>query len=288
MRLYHAGSELVLIVCLMLTGCADLSIQRPTPTAASVTQATVPPADHHFAPSTSSPPQPTDTGWVQMEPGVEIRTLQVQHHERLAPIRAVRLDPAYVTFGAGYAPDTLPNIGQWCEQTGVRVVINGGFFQPDYQPSALVISNGLAYGTSYQGLGGMFAVDATGKVSLRYLGETPYHPDELLQEAIQSWPMLVLPGGRVGYANPDEGEVARRSVLAMDYAGRVLILAFMSSAFTLHELGPWLLATDMEIDAALNLDGGSSTGLCVKDSSGQSEIVQAFSPLPLVLSVYQR
>jgi hypothetical protein len=74
----------------------------------------------------------------------------------------------------------------------------------------------------------------------------------------------------------------------MDYAGRVLILAFMSSAFTLHELGPWLLATDMEIDAALNLDGGSSTGLCVKDSSGQSEIVQAFSPLPLVLSVYQR
>lgn len=68
----------------------------------------------------------------------------------------------------------------------------------------------------------------------------------------------------------------------MDTNGRVLLIAVPFSAFTLTEFGLWLSQSDLEIDRALNLDGGASTGLFV--SAGElNEQIDAFEPLPLVL-----
>ncbi len=203
----------------------------------------------------------------------------------LAAVTAVRLDPAQVRFRVGYDSITPHLIAAWCATPGVVVAVNGGFFNSDYHATALVIRGGVASGTSYQGQGGMFAVDSAGQVALRHLASAPYAPGESLTEALQGWPMLVA-GGQAVYANPDNTEGARRTVLARDRSGRVLLLVFATSHFALHDLPPWLLASDMDIDSAVNLDGGSSSALCVRGDA--SVLLEAYTPLPLVLLVEPR
>jgi uncharacterized protein YigE (DUF2233 family) len=194
----------------------------------------------------------------------------------------VRFDPSQARFRVHYTPEEPAVFALVCKQPEVLAAINGGFFDEANRATALVISGGGVSGSSYVGQGGMFAVDTSGAVSLRSLAEQPYSPGEPLVEALQSWPMLISPGGRLAYANPNEGERARRSVVAIDQAGRVLFLAFPTSSFTLHELAAWLHQSDLGLDAALNLDGGSSTALCL-DSAEARKQINPYTPLPLVL-----
>lgn len=297
----HRRTPFTAIVILVLAGCS-ISVApaqpapttppvAPTPPAPAVVGSEVPPpqSEHPPAPTaTTATTAPGDTGWLAAEPGVEVRRLRVPHQQMMASITVVRFDPALVQFRVGYTPAEPHMIAGWCalqeHENDVVAAFNGGFFNQDYQSTALVIHDGTASGTSYVGQGGMFAVDVNGGVSLRSLSEYPYDPNEPLVQALQGWPMLVHPGARPAYNDPADQNRARRSVLATDRAGRVLFLAFASSSFTLSELPPWLLASDMEIDAAVNLDGGSSTGLCL-NAANQHEHIRAFSPLPLVLLV---
>ncbi len=227
-----------------------------------------------------------DTGWIDFGQGVHGRRILIQQPDRLAPAHLVRLDPAAVSFRAGYAPDAPRLFGAWCAEEGVIAAINGGFFDAGYRSTALVVARGIASGTSYEAQGGMFAVDAAGTVSLRHLSAQPYSPDEPLLEAIQGWPMLISQGQPTSF-NAVNDERARRSVVAMDRAGRVLLLAFPGSDFTLPELANWLITSDLDLDTAMNLDGGSSTGLCVRTDMYQQRI-DSFVPVPMVLQVVAR
>ncbi len=270
-----------------LAGCGVVSITEtplPLPTLMPTVPITLPspPASRDFPGI-----EPGDTGWVATEPGVELRRLQVVWNERLALISMVRLDPAYVQFEVGYAPDQPLPLTTWHVRAGAVATINGGFFDTHNRSTALIIRGGVASGVSYQGSGGMFAVDRNGGISLRYLVEEPYDPHELLLEALQSWPMLIKPGGTLVYTGANDGQRARRSVVAIDRQGRVLLIAVTSHTFTLRGLADWLLASDLDLDAALNLDGGSSTGLYV-DSGEQQLRTDAFVSLPITLMAHRR
>jgi len=72
--------------------------------------------------------------------------------------------------------------------------------------------------------------------------------------------------------------------VAIDRAGRVLLLISPTSDFTLRGLADWLSQSDLDVDRALNLDGGSSTGLYLSDGTLQ-EAIDSFGPLPIVLLV---
>lgn len=234
---------------------------------------------------TPAPPtaQPEDSGWITGT-GMDLRQLRQPYGEGSLDLTIVRLDPAQMRFRVGYEPDPPLALPAWQSLSGARAVINGGFFDEQYRSTALLISDGQSFGESYVGRGGMFAVDANGAVSLRYLAEQPYDPNEPLVEAIQSWPMLIRDGTPI-YSFED-GDRARRSVIALDQAGRVLLIASATSSFTLAELAVWLAQSDLEIDAALNLDGGSSTGLMVR-AGDLRERIDAFVPLPIVLMALQ-
>jgi uncharacterized protein YigE (DUF2233 family) len=214
---------------------------------------------------------------------VDLRRLRLAHGERLAPVSIVRVDPALMRFRVGYAPAAPRPLATWHADANALATINGGFFDENHQSTALVISDGLVSGSSYQGSGGMFAVDAAGNVSLRYLAAQPYDPNEPLVAALQSWPMLIT-DGTLTYTTADDGQRARRSVVALDRSGRVLLIACSGNDFSLRGLADWLLAGDLEIDAALNLDGGSSTGLYL-DSAEEDLRIPAFVPLPITLMV---
>jgi uncharacterized protein YigE (DUF2233 family) len=73
--------------------------------------------------------------------------------------------------------------------------------------------------------------------------------------------------------------------MAQDRNGRILFILASWGSFTLHEFSNYLVASDLELDIALNLDGGTSTGLLLADPPEQ---ISAFINLPTVIAVRAR
>jgi uncharacterized protein YigE (DUF2233 family) len=275
----------ILGLTLLLAGCGASTVApSPPPTRAIATlfPTAAISAAATAAPAASATP---DSGWKAGRPGVELRQMQVgvAPDRAAVPLVIVRLDPAQVRLRVAYAPDRPRGLRDWFEERRPLAAINGSFFSPENQATGLLISNSDVNGQSYEGFGGMLSVALDGGVSLRALRDQPYDPAEPLEQALQSFPMLVFPGGEPA-AIEDDGRRARRSVVAIDRAGRLLLLVSPTSDFTLRGLADWLSQSDLDVDRALNLDGGSSTGLYLSDGALQ-EAIDSFGPLPIVLLV---
>jgi len=140
------------------------------------------------------------------------------------------------------------------------VAINGGYFEPTFQPAGLVRLDGRdVQPRAAEGvLSGIVAIDGAGV--LRLLPRDAAL--EGVHSAIQAGPFLIDPGGAVGVNH--RAASANRSLIASDDHGRLLLL--VTGALTLHQIATLLhdhpQAVGMErIERALNLDGGPSTGL---------------------------
>lgn len=235
------------------------------------------------APQASSTPIVPDSGWTALRDGMEQRIMNVTgaDGEWLESVTILRLDPASFRFDVLYNPGEPKTLSEWRAQSGALLVVNGGFFTEDNEATGLVVSNGQASGSSYEGFGGMFAVTERGP-AIRWLPEEPYDPQEPLLAALQSFPMLLTPGGVPGIP-ADDGQRARRTVVALDEQGRLLFLVSSFGHFTLHGLSRYLDAPDLALDRALNLDGGASSGLLLSDPQ---LFVPAFEQLPTVIAIY--
>ena len=255
-------------------------LPTPFPTATPVPTATV----TSVIPPTNTP-VPDDTGWQPLRPGLEVRSLNVTVGANVERVTLTRLDPTIVTFRVLYTPGTPSLVSAWAHQTGADVVINAGYFTEAYAVTGLTVSNGAVHGVPYGDFAGMFAVTDDGVVSVRWLRSWPYDSSESLREAVQSFPVLVKPGGVMGFpADADDGHPARRTVVAQDRSGRVLLMVAPRGYFSLHALAVWLTESDLDVDIALNLDGGPSSGLWVKNGPQ----IDTFSGVPAVIIVTGR
>jgi uncharacterized protein YigE (DUF2233 family) len=236
--------------------------------------AAVPSGTMTAAPS-STPTPAIPEHWTEVSPGMELRVMQVDIRDVPEPANAivVRVDPEFFTFQVRYDPIGAATVRGWQERTGSILAVNGGFFESNNAPAGLLVADGEVFGTSFDKLnapyddyGGMFTVvgDAIG---IRLLAEVPYQPDEPLDQAVQGFPMLVTSGGRpVDFDLP--GETARRTAVALDQSERVIFIVIDSAEISLSGLRDWLAAADeLAISAALNLDGGPSTGMALAAGS---------------------
>jgi uncharacterized protein YigE (DUF2233 family) len=234
------------------------------------------------APGSSSTPQ--FNVWSEVEPGVELR-----YEDWKSPagdddtVTIVRFDLRHVRLSVGYQPTHPLLLSDWMRKERATAIINGGYFDQQNTATGLVITNGQVFGTSYNGFGGMLSVDDQGHIRLRYLSQQPYDPDERLQQATQSAPMLILPGGKRAQFNADAAS-SRRSVVAMDKQGRLLFIASPGIVFSLDELADQLVKSDLSLNVALNLDGGASTGLYVNAGS-EHVTIDSLARLPIVIIV---
>jgi uncharacterized protein YigE (DUF2233 family) len=122
------------------------------------------------------------------------------------------------------------------------------------------------------------------RAELRWLVQRPYNSYEPLQAALQSFPILVQPGGKLGFpADREDHARARRTVIGQDKNGRILFIVAPEGYFTLHQLSAYLTESNLNLDIALNLDGGGSTGILV---ANPSEIITSDRLLPFVILVY--
>jgi hypothetical protein len=140
-------------------------------------------------------------------------------------------------------------------------VLNGGYFEPDFRPSAWLRDKGVDRAPKLATTkGGALAV-AGERVFVGPLALLGFEPEL----AIQSFPLIVELDGSAGIRT-DDGKRAARTV-ACSANGRlrfVIIAAPRGSGPTLFESVSLLRAappTGFGCDVALNLDGGPSSGV---------------------------
>jgi hypothetical protein len=287
----------IVILLAFLAGLSCLSaIRRPpagTPVPAVTASLAILPSS---TPSSLAELLPTatpvipDTGWQPVKPGLERRLINLFNDQGqwVEHIYLLRLEPGPYQVGLAYDERQPRSLSDWQAETGALIVVNGGYYRVEGEkliPTGLIIVDGQAIGQSYDSFAGMLAVTATGP-ELRWLQQQPYDPDESLLAGLQSFPLLVKPGGELGFpAQYEDNRKARRTVIGQDRAGRLLFMVAGRGHFTLHQLSVYLVNSDLELDIALNLDGGPSSGLLLAEPA---EGTPALSPLPVVITVHPR
>ena len=234
-------------------------------------------------------PSPAPDSWQLLRPGLERRRLDVVNEQglRIETLTILRLEPKLFQFKVAY--HTVPqSLEAWQAETQALIVINGGYFwqkEELYYPTGLIVVEGKAIGSTYDTFAGMLAVTKAGP-ELRWLAQKPYNPKEALQSALQSFPLLVKPGGELGFPEKfEDQQTARRTVIAQDKKGRILLIIAPQGGFTLHRLSAYLTASDLDLHIALNLDGGPSTGLLLAEPA---ETIAAYDSLPVVITISPR
>lgn len=229
-----------------------------------------------------------ETGWSLVQQGLEQRVIPIYNdqNQQVETLHIWRLDQKAFRLDVAY--DATPkSLETWQRDTNALMVVNGGYYSIEnerYFPDGLTIVSGQASGRSIR-TGGMLAIHESG-AEVRWLVQQPYNPYERLQAALQSFPVLVEPGGELGFGAERESHAsARRTVIGQDKAGRILFIVAPQGYFTLHQLSVYLTESDLNLDIAVNLDGGGSTGILVADPR---QVISPTRPIPFVILVYAR
>jgi hypothetical protein len=232
-------------------------------------------------PATSAPA----SDWQIIAPGIERRDIDLRlSGARHARAVVLRLDPALVAFRVHYSPDDPHSITGWRDTLPqAAVILNASFFDETHRALGLVVSDGQVFGQSFVGFGGMFQVSTSGARVRSLVGE-PYLGDTPIQ-AVQAFPMLIEAGGVLAPQGDGFDRRSRRTLIAQDGQGRVLVAVIPYDMVSLADLQSWLITSDLNITIALGLDGGKSSGLIVS-VPGHSETYPNLDEVPSVIAVY--
>ena len=266
----------------LLLGLA-VACTEPVATAVPATPFNAPPPTMQPTPTLQVSPTPeADSGWALLQSGLERRTIRLldENGRQTEQITLLRIDPALFQFRIAYSPGQPKPLVTWQEETGALIVVNGGFFTKEFLATGLIVVAGEASGSSYVDFGGMVTIDK-GSTEVRSLVERPYSPSESFDYALQAFPMLVR-NGEPAYQNPDLDR-ARRTVIGMDENGRILLILSSWGSFTLADLSRYLADADFGLVNALNLDGGTSSGLILADPP---ESIPNFVAVPSVITIF--
>lgn len=229
-----------------------------------------------------------DPGWSLLRPGLERRVIRIYNdqNQHVESLYVWRLDQNYFRMDVAY-DQTPKSLESWQRETNALMVVNGGYYSIEnerYFPDGLTIVKGEVSGRSFRS-GGMLAINES-RAEVRWLVRQPYNSYESLQAALQSFPILVQPGGKLGFGAERESHAsARRTVIGQDKDSRILFIVAPQGYFTLHRLSAYLTESDLNLDIAVNLDGGGSTGILVADPR---EIIPPTRPIPFVILIYAR
>lgn len=261
-----------------------ISAACTTPSRSSVSSAVT----YHPTPTLwVNPATPTsvayDGRWRAKSSGVEYALFEATQDNRREWLLVVRLRPEWVRMQVAYAPDAPKTVREWQQLRQAELVVNAGFFDEQNRATGLVVADGQAFGRSYDGFGGMFAL-RNRTPSLQWLRVEPYRPDPSITQAVQGFPMLVMDGAVVE-GIPTSDRRNRRTFVALDRSGRVLFGVTQMAQWRLIDLATYLVASELDIWRALNLDGGGSSGLWLSEPhSGIS--MNSPDPVPSVLLVW--
>ncbi len=225
--------------------------------------------------------------WQALRPGLEIRRLGVAEKSFLV----VRVDLAQLALKVHYDPQSPKTVTSWqAELPDALVVVNAGFFEPDNTTSGLLILDGANVGesfdpaTRYLEHSGMLTIRGE-QAEIHLLSDCSPSKCTQAEQGVQGLPVLIHDALPVDFSLPERE--ARRTVVGIDRDGNLVLIVADEQALTLDELRNALLAADLELVSALNLDGGPSTGMAI-DVEGITIQVGSVSEVSSVIALYAR
>ena len=255
---------------ILLSAC---NLQTIAPTMLAVEPSTTP----------IPPPPIVDTeGWKTIAEGLEER-IYIPENAELAQMMVFRIDPTIYRFRALYRAGDPLSVTEWAQlEPDALAIINANFFDPQNNVLGLLVSDGVAYGQSYQDRGGTFFVQ-NGVANLETFRNQSFQIGAL-EQAVQAFPVLVE-NGQQAYYDTAATRLSRRTIIAQDVDGKILIMVTPLLGLSLFDLSAYLPTTDLNLVTAINLDGGGSTMMTVP-SMGFT--LRSFDAVPAVLAVYRR
>ena len=227
------------------------------------------------------PYAPSAPPWRQIAPGLHFRTM-LPLDDPSAQMFVARIDPAQFRFRAIYQPGNAQNLAAWrTQEPEASLIVNANYFDSARRAIGLVVSDGRAHGHANLQLGGTFLV-RHGEAAVM-----PNHAGTQLQDseqAVQGYPLLVE-DGKQAFSDRRPAERNRRSLIAQDRQGRILVMIAPYLGPSLGQLSAFLAGSDLDIVTAFNLDGGRSTMLALPDADYMQP---AFQAVPTILAVYKR
>ena len=259
---------------------------------------------HTPVPTSTPAPSATPAGWETVRDGVQIRRMTGVDVGRSGDVFVLRLDPARIDVRLRYDPERPRSVAAWFEDERPLAALNAAFFDRDYTPVGLWVVDGATFGRGHYLMQGEFRVSGAGlairRVSERYLSD-----GTRIIASLESYPYLLYPGGIVNPCLLDSGdrrsrlirpcanltEAAERLVVGFDRAGFLMFVLAPFKTFTFTGLAGWLSNSDLNLDVALNLDGGSSAGMLVQvdgsrwGSDSAREVPGAILIMPKILGL---
>ncbi len=165
--------------------------------------------------------------------------------------------------------------------------VNGGFFSPEFAPLGLVVSQGKRAGSwQKSSLTSGTVVVRKGRLMLIWRDEFQDGPG--IAELLQTGPRLVNHG--VAIKGLETGRNRPRTFIATDSEGHWLIgtAQYTSLAHLAQILATPGLVPGLEIDRALNFDGGRSTGLWLRTTAGEVQYDEEISTVRNFVAVMAR
>jgi uncharacterized protein YigE (DUF2233 family) len=188
--------------------------------------------------------------------------LQVANGETDVELHLVQFNAAAHTLAVLDDPASRYDLATAAQKRGALAAINGGYFHPDRTPLGLVIRQGVQIHPREKArlLSGLVVV-TKGRIALLRAAE--FKPGAGVWEALQAGPFLVDAGEPVAGLNAE-----RRAMRTFVFSQGSEQFGFgVCASLTLAETGSVLATRNLvpggKIRRALNLDGGSSSGLWV-------------------------
>lgn len=210
----------------------------------------------------------------------------------------VKIDPKKNRFRVIHDKD-IKTIEKWQAVTGASVIFNGSFFRENYEPCALIISDGQIKGpTRNRYMKGMFVAEPRENdlprakiLDLKTLGPTSNNLP--WNQGLQSFPMLIDKNGLIRVNQSDLR--ASRMAIGTTKDGYILVIHSEGAYFTLYELANFLKTSPFNFEYVLNLDGGLAAELCIKTKYlnythyGSSYTLKGLqTKIPLVIAIFPR
>lgn len=228
--------------------------------------------------------------WYTITSGMQIKEYIAE--DGLDVITVIKIDPDEFRFEVLQDDASSRSVNDWREEKNALLVVNAAFFNENNLPTGyLMASDGIEYNQPYylgeNGYTGAFVINDEGGIDVRYLPHTNYGLTELkmIQATFQTFPTLIIPDGKKAQLNESTSKAAR-TVLAQDEDMNLYIILTQSDYFTLTGIRDYLLDSDLDLDVAINLDGGTSSGVSIK-SEGFSYGLSSFY-VPSVIAIYER
>jgi uncharacterized protein YigE (DUF2233 family) len=259
-----------------------------------------------------------DSHWKELETGLELREAELSFERlrkdgmvaRQVTITALRINPRRFSLEAHFNPvrKASSSLDVAREQKAVAA-FNGRYFGHKNEPVALLISGGklLHKRDDKQPYSAVFLLNTEGKAAVTAIKnlKPPYKGVDF---AVQNQPLLVYRGGVVfrpkpkpkPKAKPEEKPKTtisnspghRRTIAGVDFLGRAVLL-ICDNPVGLVELASLLSMSEKRggfgLAAALNLDGGPSSGMAVVHAKSKTEKhVKAGRTIPYLLLIKRR